>query len=1082
MALTYVNQIGADGGIMQSAPNIGISEANLVWAQDILMDRPGFIRRRGPLVEKTIAGSLNPGEMIAGVTSTNTTNGEWYLCVLATDNVSSRFIFFNSDGNLEGWSWLPFKMPNGSYRFENTDTQNETVRLNNPMTMFVGKPALTAGSFLSVFTRYGVPTFSDTSQYARFQSLYYWRGGHGSDCSLSLCDIAVETVGSLTNNTQWSRTITTTGSLTTSVTGSGETPRITPGMFVFDTNGDAAYQCIGVVRSVDSETSPTSIVLDKRPMLGHSGAFNATTNVVSAVSDTTLKFRNVRGFQHVHGRGLITITSGDVVTSGIEGSGADGHFSSAKINETSDEWYVYRNSDSALVGKVKWDGATSNTQFTLTSGAVKLSLTSDEYAMVKKQTTLSSDNNLTSLGSSRWAFESAPYYQPRLSGKVDDSAAGIAYADSVRSEKDAAGYFTATYAGLQWYGSLGKSSYENQIVFSSYHDPEAVDLSPDAADSIVIPGTNIMRGMATSNSGLVIFMSDNTYILRGNDRSNFSLEVLYPEGCLSAGSIVEIGGGVIWASNSGIMYFDGSTVRNMSKDMLGTYYYDGVKHFDANADRIYSFVYKNYLFVHFTKWESSYSFTKFEPVYVNPAAGDLEGQTITYNNVAYPPSTYTSYGFSWEDMVSRKAALTYDSIKNYIKTLTMAIYMPTGSMTTLSNFEFTGAAFLDAVNAGVLSDLNYDKAWVSVNARKERNSTAEFIAGKPSNPVTSVSEVTGTVTVTYTTAASDAFENGDLVDLVDRNDDPIVSSITIGSLTSVLTDTSTTSSSSVAIGTGTKTFTFNSAIGYTLGQRIRVISSANSANFVEGAITTIASNVVTIDSNLIGGSGTISSWIVKRADSKTFTYTGTLPVGVVGVVKPEYVTSNHGHFVGIDAMLDIESNGYDDFITVASRYPGPDLYFQTKIYTVGDPVIKKWFQRIMVSMLIKGGAIRIDMLDYENNDYIDTQVKERNWVLLPEFLYAWSESERFLAAETNQNPASWSSVFALNTTWDDLFFPAFERRTKRFSLRTNALGYQFYQLNRWKQQDAASAAVSKPTRVETDAWSIGFKALRPGRQ
>ena len=48
MSLTYVNQIGADGGIAQSAPNTAISESNLVWAQDVLFDRPGFIRRRGP--------------------------------------------------------------------------------------------------------------------------------------------------------------------------------------------------------------------------------------------------------------------------------------------------------------------------------------------------------------------------------------------------------------------------------------------------------------------------------------------------------------------------------------------------------------------------------------------------------------------------------------------------------------------------------------------------------------------------------------------------------------------------------------------------------------------------------------------------------------------------------------------------------------------------------------------------------------------------------------------------------------------------------------------------------------------------
>ena len=1004
MALTFVNQIGADAGIMQSAPNTGISEAHLVWAQDVLFDRPGFIRRRGPLNSRG-ATEVAAGEMVAGVTSTTDPQGNWRMCSLVSDSNSSRFLFYDASGNLTGWSWLPFKHPNGSYLYTNTAVQNKDVRVDNPMTMMIGRQALGSGAFLSVFTRYGIP-FYEEGGYPSFQSLYYWRGGYGKDCYTASASIGVDSnvEGSGDLFSQYSRTITISSALDELFVGNGSL--VTPGMFVFDNSSGNPYQCLGVVREVNISGGTGTITLEKRPIVAHrSGGFNPANGQLAALSGLTLHFRNVRGYQHHHGRGLITHTSGSVVTGGLEGSDGDGHFAAAKMTEAGSEWYVYRSSDHAIIGKVNQAGSISNTQFELTHSGAKVKMTSDEYVAVKLATTISTDNvNTTD------ATEPSPYYQPRISGKVDDASAGTSYDTSVRSFKDVPGYLTATYAGFQWFASLGQAGYENQIAFSSYHNPEAVDLSPDAADTIIIPGTNIMRGLATSSAGLIVFMSDNTYILRGNDRNNFSLEVLYPEGCLGATSIVEIGGGVMWAAPSGILYFDGASVRNLTQEALGTYYYDGVRFFDAEADRVYAFVYKNYLFVHVSKWQSSYSFNRYEPVYVNPAAGDQEGQNITIGDTTYTPATYTAYGYSWNDMVLRRAALTYEQIKNTLPFVTLAIYLPTGAITSISNMEFVGATFVDSVNAANATQLDYDKSWVAINARKKSNAT-NYIPNKPVNAVTNVSHASGTVTVTFTPASTDTYANGDLVDLVDRNDDPIVSSVTIGSLTTI------------------------------------------------GA-------------------------------SKTFTYSAaSAPTGVVGVVKPEYVTANRGYFVGLDNMLDVETNDYDDYITLAQRWPGPDMYFQTKVYTVGDPVLKKWFQRILISMLIKGGAVRADMLDYENNDFITTQVKQRNWVLLPEFLYTWGqvESTQFALITGESNPVNWSQVqtYAVansNLSWDDLFFPAFERRMKKFSIRTQALGYQFYQLNRWKPSESATAAVLKPKRIEADAWSIGFKPMRPGRQ
>jgi hypothetical protein len=1016
-----------------------ISEQNLVWSQDVLVDRTGYLRRRGPFtqIETDLLGT---DEYIAGMASTHDPTGAWRMCALASDADSSRIVFYNTSGSITGWSWLPFKHPNGSYTWGNTDEENDTIRFQNPMTMFKGREALGGGAFLSVFTRYGIPTFNAGAAYPRFQSLYFWRGGHGVDCYTPSATFHLDSGVGIAQ--QLTTEITLNSAVDSVIT--GETPSVTPGMFVFDADpalSGRPYQCIGVVKSVSGST----ITLERKPMVGHrSDAFNASTNTITAPTGIVLHFRNIRGFQHLHGRGLITVSSGTVVTSGLEGSGTDGQFAAAHMNDTSTEWYVYRNSDHALLGKVSASGAMSNEQFTLVNAA-RINMASDEYIAVRKMTVLSTDYNITA---SAPALEPSPYYQARMSGKVDDAAAGTSNDDTARTPADVPGYLTATYASLQWYGSLGQNGYENQIAFSSYHDPEAVDLSTDAADTIVIPGVNIMRGLATSASGLIIFMADNTYILRGNDRTNFSLEVLYPQGCLSEGSIVEVGGGVMWAATSGILYYDGASVRNLTDEGLGAYYYDSVKHFDANADRIYAFMYKNYLFMTFTKWNSPYSFSRFRPLYVNTAAGDVEGASITWNNNVYPPTVYTEYGYTWNQAVNREFAIGFERYTNYLKNVTFALYLPTGSITALSNFEFVGATFLDAIDvASSTSELTYERCWVGLNARKRTNAS-EFIEGRVPNILTQAVRTSGsTVTVTfdnnwisqYNPDITGYIANGSLIDIIDRNDDSVVSSVTVASL-------------------GSSTFTFN--LGYT-----------------PAFPSTPTTNQEFTDSRKVEWIWTGSVWKIKYA---------------VGYWKPQYRSHNRGAFVGVDDMLDLTTNEEDSYITVASEANGPDLYFQTKAYTVGDPVIKKWFQRLMVSMLIKGGAIRIDLLDYENNDFVTGAVKQRNWALLPELLYPWTTAQSRFADLTNvtqtdtqtppQTGTSWINLQNLAQSWDDVLFPAFERRMKRFSQRTNALGYQFYQVNKWRPPGNSRANVVRPKRVEADSWAIGFKALRSGRQ
>lgn len=77
------------------------------------------------------------------------------------------------------------------------------------------------------------------------------------------------------------------------------------------------------------------------------------------------------------------------------------------------------------------------------------------------------------------------------------------------------------------------------------------------------------------------------------------------------------------------------------------------------------------------------------------------------------------------------------------------------------------------------------------------------------------------------------------------------------------------SSTSLTVGTGSKTLVTYTNMSFSVGQAVRVVDAANTANFMEGTVTsynaTTGSLVVLVTS--IGGSGTISNWIVQNVDA-----------------------------------------------------------------------------------------------------------------------------------------------------------------------------------------------------------------------
>lgn len=74
------------------------------------------------------------------------------------------------------------------------------------------------------------------------------------------------------------------------------------------------------------------------------------------------------------------------------------------------------------------------------------------------------------------------------------------------------------------------------------------------------------------------------------------------------------------------------------------------------------------------------------------------------------------------------------------------------------------------------------------------------------------------------------------------------------------------SNTSDEIGKTSVTFLVTKTSAFTVGQRVRAASINSPSNFQEGLVTAISTDVsVTINVDLVGGSGTYSSWIFSSA-------------------------------------------------------------------------------------------------------------------------------------------------------------------------------------------------------------------------
>jgi hypothetical protein len=970
LALTFVNQVGAVEGMNQAAPGTLIPESFVRFSQDVLFDRAGLMRRRGPFEKFKMYNANNTENTnglfdyaISGVTD------ERILAVLSTydpigaERIGMLIDSFNAvtntretilrvfDNNFKylGYEILPFDV--------------------TPLSIVSAKPALGGGLWVSI---------ADIPSNANTHYQFFWRGGYNTSLSGITGAFTPEAVTGLSTEHQGISPIIDTNSVS----------NVSVGQFVYaSVSGNDYY--LGTVKSIDSVN--TNVTLEKRPFLwstttdnnhnisytisssnansslvrfnltantlfeagdviivsGHSVSAYNTTHTIQSVSGNevttttthtnngtggtmhmnndlialnksgiALKFLSVRPYTHFHGRGLLNILDPGQpdITSGTAGTSGEGHWLAANVTG----YNLYRASDNLYLGKVK--AVTNNADADLWSDT-GIKLNAEEYIM------RSTDSTNLSTGSTDYCVGS--------SGNEPTNFAGL---------------YTAVYAGYQWYGNFGQDDQNtNRVVFSASHDREAVDLSRDAADSIIFPGKSKFRGLGASSAGLLVFLEDRTYILRGNDRSNFSVEQLVPEGCLCASSIVEYGGGVFWAGKTGIMFFDGASVRNLTKDNLGLYYTDSLDVFNPDQDRVIGFMHKNNLIMHYTSWKAPFDPIRYEPIY----AADWQNT----------------------EGIADRAWNEFDP------------------------------------------DFDYDDFFT------ENNTPIFWDQKKLNNPEESAA--TGKV-MEWSTG-------------------------TAGSNTPGIDNWETSTSI------------------FKWGPLRKNTSMTFCVYMPTGAITTLG-----------------------NMDFRGITSIETLYglKTIVGVNSVETISGTNrlrARLIDVHPVFDVNTNGTDEFLIEKINIPytdlvrGPDFYLQTKHFTVGDPVLRKWFQRIMLSMLLYDGAIRMDLVDDDDNDSVDiNKKKHKYWEIFTEKGYDWSYlTDIQFPKIVSPNKASWHNVESALFYWDELFTADFNRYSKRVSWRKPSIGFRLYQLNDYKKP--FNGVVTTPNRVEIQGFSIGFKPLRQGR-
>lgn len=255
---------GLASGMNVALPPQELDDTSARYLQDILLDQPGLIRRRGPL-NNSLQGFPNTDFKAVGAAYTLDPQGTSRLGILTGDATHGHFQMLNT----------AFTAVNAT---DNLGFNLTTNPPSSPYPIVDVKSALNQGAWIGTSNVY--------TANSPVQSLMLWRGGNNADYATGTLTVA-------------------RGS--TAVTGAGTTwtGNVSPGMFLFGTTDDGyTLTLIGVVAAVTGNTTLTLEGPSPYPMTAK--AYNLTS---------------IRGFQN-----RVTVGSITCATSAATVTGANTKF------------------------------------------------------------------------------------------------------------------------------------------------------------------------------------------------------------------------------------------------------------------------------------------------------------------------------------------------------------------------------------------------------------------------------------------------------------------------------------------------------------------------------------------------------------------------------------------------------------------------------------------------------------------------------------------------------------------------------------------------------------------------------------
>lgn len=213
---------------------------------------------------------------------------------------------------------------------------------------------------------------------------------------------------------------------------------------------------------------------------------------------------------------------------------------------------------------------------------------------------------------------------------------------------------------------------------------------------------------------------------------------------------------------------------------------------------------------------------------------------------------------------------------------------------------------------------------------------------------------------------------------------------------------------------------------------------------VKGAVSTTPS-VITIAINMVSRAVTVHTNLHIRGGVIMPASTGLETIFLVN-------DATKGNLVSTTHLFEDEGN---DQITCVGATAGPDFYFESKKYNMGDSLLLKLFKEILLNYFCQGDTLRVDTV---------LGLNETGTTLTSSFpatVYTWSNLQGVFG--------KWSGLSARIPTWDQLIVSVFEAKRLRFLKRSQNFSFRIYQNS------------NNVIRLRLGPFQLGFKKLRPGR-